>query len=169
VKALRALRGPIVVIVAAVALGVSGGATADTAAIVNGHTISEREAQEAARQIQEAQPDSGLDTGGAVSSLIMAQFINEVADKVGKGLSDSAARAAVETIEDPSSATLELVKASVAWNNLSSDERNEAIADAQKAKITINPRYGTFDAKTMQFDVSKPNWIKAQPTTSPTG
>lgn len=168
-KALRALRGPIVVIVAAVALGVSGCATADTAAIVNGHTISEREAQEAARQIQEAQPDSGLDTGGAVSSLIMAQFINEVADKVGKGLSDSAARAAVETIEDPSSATLELVKASVAWNNLSSDERNEAIADAQKAKITINPRYGTFDAKTMQFDVSKPNWIKAQPTTSPTG
>jgi hypothetical protein len=169
VKALRALRGPIVVIAAAVALGVSGCATADTAAIVNGHTISEREAQEAARQIQEAQPDSGLDTGGAVSSLIMAQFINEVADKVGKGLSDSAARAAVETIEDPSSATLELVKASVAWNNLSSDERNEAIADAQKAKITINPRYGTFDAKTMQFDVSKPNWIKAQPTTSPTG
>jgi hypothetical protein len=169
VKALRALRGPIVVIVAAVALGVSGCATADTAAIVNGHTISEREAQEAARQIQEAQPDSGLDTGGAVSSLIMAQFSNEVADKVGKGLSDSAARAAVETIEDPSSATLELVKASVAWNNLSSDERNEAIADAQKAKITINPRYGTFDAKTMQFDVSKPNWIKAQPTTSPTG
>lgn len=168
-KALRALRGPIVVIAAAVALGVSGCATADTAAIVNGHTISEREAQEAARQIQEAQPDSGLDTGGAVSSLIMAQFINEVADKVGKGLSDSAARAAVETIEDPSSATLELVKASVAWNNLSSDERNEAIADAQKAKITINPRYGTFDAKTMQFDVSKPNWIKAQPTTSPTG
>jgi hypothetical protein len=169
VKALRALRGPIVVIAAAVALGLSGCATADTAAIVNGHTISEREAQEAARQIQEAQPDSGLDTGGAVSSLIMAQFINEVADKVGKGLSDSAARAAVETIEDPSSATLELVKASVAWNNLSSDERNEAIADAQKAKITINPRYGTFDAKTMQFDVSKPNWIKAQPTTSPTG
>jgi hypothetical protein len=169
VKAVRALRGPIVVIAAAVALGVSGCATADTAAIVNGHTISEREAQEAARQIQEAQPDSGLDTGGAVSSLIMAQFINEVADKVGKGLSDSAARAAVETIEDPSSATLELVKASVAWNNLSSDERNEAIADAQKAKITINPRYGTFDAKTMQFDVSKPNWIKAQPTTSPTG
>jgi hypothetical protein len=132
VKALRALRGPIVVIVAAVALGVSGCATADTAAIVNGHTISEREAQEAARQIQEAQPDSGLDTGGAVSSLIMAQFINEVADKVGKGLSDSAARAAVETIEDPSSATLELVKASVAWNNLSSDERNEAIADAAR-------------------------------------
>ena len=168
-KAARALRGPIVMIAAAVAFGVSGCATADTAAIVNGHTISEREAQEAARQIQAAQPDSGLDTPGAVSSLIMAQFINDVADKVGKGLSDSAARAAVETINAPSPATLELVKASVAWNNLSSDERNEAITEAQKAKITINPRYGTFDAKTMQFDVSKPNWIKAQPTSSPTG
>lgn len=167
--AVRALRGPIVVIAAAVALGVSGCATADTAAIVNGHTISERDAQEAARQIQEAQPDSGLDTPSAVSSLIMAQFINEVADKAGKGLSDSAARAAVETIDAPSSATLELVKASIAWNNLSSDERNEAVADAQKAKITINPRYGTFDAKNMKFDVSKPNWIKAQPTATPAG
>jgi hypothetical protein len=169
VKAARALRGPIVVIVAAVALGVSGCATADTAAVVNGHTISEREAQEAARQIQAAQPDSGLDTPSAVSSLIMAQFINEVADKSGKGLSDSAARAAVETIHHPSPATLELVKASVAWNNLSSDQRNEAVSDAQKAKITINPRYGTFDAKSMKFDVSKPNWIKAQPTQNPTG
>jgi hypothetical protein len=92
-----------------------------------------------------------------------------VADKVGKGLSDSAARAAVDTIDDPSPATLELVKASVAWNNLSSGERNEAVADAQKAKITINPRYGTLDAKTMQFGVSKPNWIKAQPTATPAG
>ena len=168
-KAVRALRGPIVVIAAAVALGVSGCATADTAAIVNGHTISEREAQEAARQIQEAQPDSGFDTPSAVTNLIMAQFINEVADKSGKGLSDSAARAAVDTIDDPSPATLQLVKASVAWNNLSSGERNEAVADAQKAKITINPRYGTLDAKTMQFGVSKPNWIKAQPTATPAG
>lgn len=168
-KAVRALRGPIVVIAAAAALGLSGCATADTAAIVNGHTISERDAQEAARQIQEARPDSGLDTPAAVSNLVMAQFINDVADKAGKGLSDSAARAAVDTIKDPSPATLELVKASVAWNNLTSDERNKAVTEAQHAKITINPRYGTFDAKQVRFDVSKPNWIKAEPTQNPTG
>ena len=168
-KAARALRGAVVVVVAALALGLSGCASADTAAIVDGHRISERDAQEAARQIQQAQPDSGLDTPNAVSSLIMAQFINAVADKAGKGLSDSAAREAVQTIEDPSPATLELVKASVAWNNLSSDERSQAVDEAQKAKITINPRYGTFDAKNLKFDTSKPDWIKPEPTQTSAG
>jgi type IV pilus biogenesis protein CpaD/CtpE len=52
VKAARALRGAVVVVVAALALGLSGCASADTAAIVDGHRISERDAQEAARQIQ---------------------------------------------------------------------------------------------------------------------
>ena len=42
-------------------------------------------------------------------------------------------------------------------------------ADAvSKAKITVNPRYGTFDKKTLSFQDSSPNWIKAQPEASPT-
>jgi parvulin-like peptidyl-prolyl isomerase len=151
--------------VAAGVLAVSGCATADTAAVVNGNRITEQQAQEAARQIRAAQPDSGLDTPNAVASLVMATFINDVAVKAGKGLSDSAARAAVTAIEDPAPSTLELVKASLAWNQMTSEEQNQAVALAGKADITINPRYGTFDPKKVSFAASSPNWIKAEPTT----
>ena len=54
-KASRVLRGPIVALAAAAALGLSGCATADTAAVVNGTVISEQDAQKAALQIQQAQ------------------------------------------------------------------------------------------------------------------
>jgi hypothetical protein len=165
VKAMRALRGSVVAAVAVGVLAVSGCASADTAAIVNGHQITEVEVQEAASQIRKAQPDSTIETTTALQSLVMAGFINDVADVVGKGLSDSAARAAVEIIPDPTPATLELVKASLAWEQLTSEERSKAIEAASKAQITVNPRYGTFDAKTVQFGTSKPNWIKAEPTT----
>jgi hypothetical protein len=157
---------------AAAALGLAGCATADTAdtaAVVNGNRISEREAQEAARQIQQAQPNSTITTPDAVAALIMSGFINEVADSSGKGLSDSAAKAAIPNIPDPSPATLELVKSSLAWNQMTEAEHNQAVNDAAKAEITINPRYGTFDAKQIKFEQPLPNWIKPEPTSSPTG
>jgi hypothetical protein len=166
---MRVLRGPIVVIVAAAALALSGCATADTAAVVNGNRISEQEAQLAAQQIQQAQPNSTITTPDAVAALIMAGFINEVADSVGKGLSDSAARAAIPTIENPAPTTLELVKSSLAWNQMTEAEHTKAIDAASRADITINPRYGTFDPKQVRFEQSSPNWIKAEPTATPAG
>ena len=166
---LGALRGSFVVAVVAAVLAVSGCATADTAAVVNGTTITERDAQEAARQIQAAQPDSGFDTPNAVAFLIMAGFINTVADSVGKGLSNSAARAAVPSIEQPTPTTLTLVRASLAWNQMTNEEQTKAVDLASKARITINPRYGTFDAKAFKFNPSTPNWIKAVPAPAPQG
>jgi hypothetical protein len=168
VNALRVLRASVVAVVAGAVLAVSGCATADTAAIVNGHRITEAEAQEAAEQVRTAEPDSGIDTAGALQSLVMAGFINEVAEKYGKALSDSAARSAIPAIAEPAPSTLELVKASLAFNQLTSTEQSEAISLASKADITINPRYGTFDADRVSFDPSTPNWIKTEPTPEPT-
>ena len=159
----QVLRGSFAALVTVGVLAVSGCATADTAAIVDGHRITEQDAQEASRQILAAQPDSGITTSGAVASLVMAGFINTVANQAGKGLSDSAARTAVQVIEDPAPATLELVKASLAFNQLTSEEQGRAVALASKADISINPRYGTFDPKKISFDPSTPNWIKAEP------
>ncbi len=159
----QVLRGSFAALVTVGVLAVSGCATADTAAVVDGHRISEQDAQEASRQILAAQPESGITTASAVQSLVMAGFINTVANQAGKGLSDSAARTAVEVIQDPAPATLELVKASLAFNQLTSEEQSRAIGLASAADITINPRYGTFDAKAVRFDASSPNWIKAEP------
>lgn len=169
VKAFKFLRGSVVAILAGSVLAVSGCATADTAAVVDGQRITEQEAQEAARQVTKVQPDSGLDTPQAVASLVMARFINQVADQAGKGLSDSAARAAVASIPDPAPSTLQLVKASLAWNQMTSEEQNKAVTAASKANITVNPRYGSFDAKNVRFSASTPNWIKPQPAQTPAG
>jgi hypothetical protein len=165
VKAFTVLRGSIAAAAVAAVLAVSGCATADTAAIVNGQRITEQEVQEATSQITKAYPDSTLDSANALSSLVMAGFINQVADESGKGLSDSAAKAAVGEIVDPSPATLELVKSSLASQQLSTIEQGKVVELARKAEVTINPRYGTFDAKQVRFDASQPNWIKAEPAT----
>jgi parvulin-like peptidyl-prolyl isomerase len=175
VKALSVLRGSIVTAVVMGVLAVSGCATADTAAVVNGHRISEQDVQEATTQIRKAYPDSTLNTASALSSLVMATFINQVADESGKGLSDSAAKAAVAGIPDPVQATLELVKSSLSSQQLTSVEQGKVVELARKAKVTLNPRYGTFDTQSVHFDVSQPNWIKpepkqpAAPATTPAG
>ena len=163
VKAFRVLRGAVVTVAVAGVLAVSGCATADTAAVVNGHRITEQEVQEATSQITKAYPDSSLNAANALSSLVMAGFINQIADQSGKGLSDSAAKAAIGEIEDPSAATLELVKSSLASQQLTTIEQGQVVELARKAQVTMNPRYGTFDAKAVRFDVSQPNWIKAEP------
>lgn len=165
VKAVSVLRGSIVAVVTAGVLAVSGCATADTAAIVNGHRITEQDLQQATSQIKAAYPSSTLDTANALSSLVMASFINQVADESGKGLSDSAARAAVVEIQDPGPATLELVKSSLSSQQLTTVEQGKVVELATRAKVTLNPRYGTFDAKKVSFAASQPNWIKAEPAT----
>ena len=166
VKAFSVLRGGIAAGVLAGVLAVSGCATADTAAVVNGQRITEQEVQEATGQITKAYPDSSLSTSNALSSLVMARFINQVANESGKGLSDSAARAAITEIPEPSAATLELVKSSLASQQLSSVEQGKVVELAKKAQVTMNPRYGTFDAAQVRFDASKPNWLKAEPATA---
>lgn len=168
-KALRTLRGPLAAVALAAALSVSGCSTADTAAIVDGTTISEKDAQTAARQINEAfHPEQPLDTPGAVASLISAPMINAVALAAGKGESDSSARAAMPDLADPAASTLELVKANFAWQKLTDQEKQSVLDDLKKVKVTVNPRYGTFDPSTGSLKAVEPNWLP-KPTPTPQG
>jgi hypothetical protein len=161
VKALRTLRGPLAAVALATALAVSGCGTAGTAAVVNGQVISESEAQQAAREINEAfSPETPLDTPGAVSSLITAPIINDVSKRAGKAESDSSARSAMPNISEPSQATLDLVKANFALQKLSDQEKQQVLTDLAKADITINPRYGAFDRDSASFEMPARNWLK---------
>jgi hypothetical protein len=163
------MRGPLAAAALAAALAVSGCSTADTAAIVNGEVISETEAQLAATQINEAfNPEQPLDTPGAVASLIAASTINEIALKAGKGESESSARAAMPNLADPAESTIELVKSNFAWQKLSDAEKQAALETLKKADVTVNPRYGTFNAENAGFQQSAPNWLApAQPPQTP--
>ena len=105
----------------------------------------------------------------------MADFINEVADESGKGLSDSRRRKAADRrdSEDPTAATLELVKSSLRL--AAADQRRAGQGRRprrSKADVTINPRYGTFDPQAgpvrrehAQLDQGR----AAAPTAAPAG
>ena len=45
--------------------------------------------------------------------------------------------------------------------SLSQASKTSILAKLGKAKITVNPRYGTFDAKQVAITPTSPNWIKA--------
>lgn len=164
-KALRTLRGPLAAVALVATLSVSACGTADTAAVVNGEKISESEAQTAAQQINEAfQPQTPLTTQAAVSSLIAAPAINAVATRVGKGESDSSARSAIPQVEEPSQATLDLVKANFALQKLTDPEKNLVLEELKKYDVTVNPRYGAYDKDGFRLEAPHTNWLKASPT-----
>jgi hypothetical protein len=178
VKARRALRGSLVAAVVAGVLAVSGCATADSAAVVDGESISEQELQEAVAQLNAAAPGANLDNATALTLLLRAPFTTPVANEAGKGLSDSQVTSALRT-DDLNAAAIDIVRTSDAFNPqnpavLTQEEQVKVLHEMEKADISVNPRYGRFDPKTFAVGQSSVNWIDrssatAQPTPQPGG
>jgi hypothetical protein len=172
VNASRVLRASVVAVVASGVLAVAGCSTADSAAVVNGERISEQELQEAVQQLNKAAPQANLDNATALTLLLRAPFTTPVADKAGKGLSNSQVTAALKTNE-LNQAAIDIVRTSDAFNTanpavLSQEEQNQILREMQRAKITVNPRYGRYNQKTFALDATSPNWIKAGSNPAPT-
>lgn len=174
-KALRTARPSVrtaapaaLVLGAAVLLSGCGAQQPGAAAVVDGRVISDTDAQQVAAQISTVpgvqQKVTPADT---LVSLILAPYVLDQAEKDGKGVSESQARAAVKEIKDPAPATLDFVRTSLAANGLSDRARAAVLADVAKAKITVNPRYGTLDRKKLQLTPPAPNWIKATAPSTP--
>ena len=160
VKARLSMRGVAAALVLATAGVLSGCGTAGTAAVVDGNTISEKGAQVAAQQINEAfHPETPLTPADAVSALITAPFILDVASRIGHPQTASAAIAAMPSITDPAESTVEVVRAQSAIQYLSDTDKAEIISALEKAKITVNPRYGTFVPSEARVAPANPNWI----------
>ena len=49
----------------------------------------------------------------------------------------------------------------LALQSLDQASKTSILTKLGKAKITVNPRYGTFDAKQIALTPISPNWIKA--------
>jgi hypothetical protein len=163
VKARHSMHGVAAALVLGTAALLSACGSADTAAVVNGTTISEPDAQLAAQQVNEAfHPQAPLTPADAVSALITAPFILEQAARSGHPQTTSAAIAAMPTINDPAESTVELVQAQMAIQYLSDADRSAILAALEKAHITVNPRYGTFVASQARLSPSQPNWIVAR-------
>jgi len=160
----RALTAVILAPLLGMTLALSGCGTqeAGAAAIVNGDVIGDEEVQGVAEQLAViTQGGEKLTSSNALLSLILSPYVLAEAKRTGKTISTDQAREVIPTVKDPSPATLEFVQMQLAIQALPQESKDLIIAELGKAKITINPRYGTFDVEKVAFTPITPNWIKA--------
>ena len=169
----RSFRRPFPAAFLTVLLGATLGASAcgaqeaSSAAIVNGVSISERDVQSISDQVNTiSQGGQKLRLSDALLSLILAPYVLDEAKRVHKTVGESQARAVIQKkIAHPSAATLRFVQMQLAVQGLDQASKNLIVGELDKAKITVNPRYGSFDPKRVAMTPTSPNWIKASAAT----
>ena len=143
---------------------------ADVAARVNGHDISGGHGPDDGCADQRGlRPQQPLTTGQAATWLVKAPFILDVAQAKGQPVPAAAARESLTKV-DPSDATVEVVRANYALYQMEQTDPtmiDQVIAELKKAKITVNPRYGRFDAATLGWCRSRPTGSLASPEPGP--
>ncbi|MEO7069226.1 MAG: hypothetical protein ABI131_01895 [Nostocoides sp.] len=160
--------------IAAVALGgvlaLTGCGTNDTAAVVDGNRISASDAATGAQQINKQFPPdvasggSALTTANAVGLLIYAPTIIAFAAETGHPQSSDAARSQLTAIQEPNPATIEMVQANNALRSLDQSNITEVLKRIRALKVSVNPRYGTFDAANAKLVAVPGPWISTSGT-----
>jgi len=138
------------------------------AAIVNDTVISDQDVQTVSSEVNKlALGGQKLKTSDALLSLILAPYVLAEAKRIGKTVSDTEARKVIAKVSNPSPSTIAFVQTQLAVQQLDQASRDSILSKLGKAKITVNPRYGAFDAKQVVLTPISPNWIKAS-AASPT-
>ena len=153
----RIVRATAVVLALGASLTMAGCSTkTNTAAIVDGRTITLDEVTTATREINQAvDPSQPVTAAQALSVLIWAPAVIDKAAQNGFPQSDSQARS-VLPMQDPDPATIRIVQYINAVDHVSAAERMEI---AQHLKVTVNPRFGTFDKSKGLVAPLRPNGL----------
>jgi len=135
------------------------------AGIVNGSAISEKDVQAVTAEFNALPRPEKAAPRDVLYSLILAPYILTEADRAGKNISDAQARQVYGIpAASLSPATMDFLRLQLEIPTLNEASKTAILATVAKAKITVNPRYGTFDKEAGVLPTS-PNWIK--PTASP--
>jgi len=162
-KHLRSMLG--LVLGASMALSACGAQQVDAAAIVNGTAIKDKDVQTVSVELNKlAQGQQQISSSSVLLSLILAPYVLSEASKAGKNVTDAEARKVIAKVDKPSPPTMEFVRMQLALQSLSEASKVSIVDKLLKAKITVNPRYGTFNPKTIALVPSAPNWFKASAT-----
>ncbi len=151
---------------AAVALGgvlaLTGCGTNNTAAVVDGTRISQTDASLAAQQInKQFKPDTPLTTSDALGLLIIAPTIISAAEAAGHPQSEDSARSRLGAVQDPSEATVELVRANTALQSFDQSNTAALLKQIRALRVSLNPRYGTFDPAKPGIVTTNASWISS--------
>lgn len=138
------------------------GQPAGAAAIVDGTTISEKNVQTVSTQLNSmATGQNKLTPSIVLLNLILSPYVLAEADRAGKGVPDAQARKVIPKVANPSRATLDFVRMQLAIPSLTTEAKAAILTKVGKAKVTVNPRYGTFNAKQIALTPTSPNWIRS--------
>ncbi len=146
------------------------------AAVVDGKVISQSELESA--QTELAPLISGVKAEDILSVLIAAPIYLRTAPEHGVGVSQSDAEKLLASVAAQKGlpaghhygpGALDMARLSLASLKLSKlTDGSTIIAKAQeeigKQTVVVNPRYGTFDAKTGQVSLVEPDWIAPTPS-----
>jgi hypothetical protein len=141
-------------------------------AIVNGKAISAQEVAETTRQYNAhlvTEPTQKLTEARAAGTLVLAEFVVAHVESTGSWKPDARYNSDLVKIPDATQNTRNLLKfvSITSANTLTQQDVDAILATMKKAKIEMDPRYGTFDAEQGGFVDTKNNWIVPPPT--PTG
>jgi len=138
---------------------------ADAAAIVDGTVIRDKDVQTVSQQINTlAQGQQKLTSNNVLLGLILAPYVSAEVDRAGKSIPDSAVLKVIDKVNEPSPTTVDFVRMRLAISSLTPASQATILTELGKAKITVNPRYGTFDVKQIALVPVAQNWIKAGAT-----
>jgi len=151
---------------AALALSACGGAQqSGAAAIVDGKVIRDQDVQMVSSQLNAiSQEGQKLSPDNAVLTLILAPYVLAEAKRLNKSVSEADARKVIAKVAKPAPSTVTFVQMQLALQGLDQASKAAIVQKLGKAKITVNPRYGTFDATQIAIIPTAPNWIKPQAT-----
>lgn len=146
------------------ALSACGTQQPDAAAVVNDTVISDKDVQDVSLQISGLDPKGEkLTSTNALVSLILEPYVVAEGNRVGKSVSDAEVLKVLDKISDPTVATANFVRMQILGQQLDEASQNIIADQIGKADITLNPRYGIFDAK-QGFTQIPPNWLKPTPS-----
>jgi len=152
----------VVLLGASLALSACSGQEAGAAAIVDDATISDKDIQSVTLQLNPLAKD--LTPSAVLLGLILAPYVQAEASRGGKGVTDAQVRKVIAKVPKPSPQTIDFVRTEMAIQSLDAAAKTSIVAKLGQAKITVNPRYGTFDLKQVAVLPTSPNWIKAAGT-----
>ena len=148
---------------ATLAVSACGAQQAGAAAIVDGKSISDQDVQTASLQLNTLSPGQPVLPSLVLRNLILEPYVLAEAGKSTPG--DATVRKAIAKLVNPSPATMDVVRTDLAIQALSPASKASILNKLSKVKITVNPRYGTFDATRVTVLATSPDWIKATAST----
>jgi len=147
---------------ATLVLSACGAQQLGAAAIVNGTAISDKDVQTVALQLNTlAQGQAKITPSTVLLTLIVAPYVLAEAKRSGKSVSDSQVLKVIGKVPGLSPSTMDFVRMQLGLQSLSEASKFSILAKLATAKISVNPRYGTFDAKQIALQPISPDWIKA--------